>query len=310
MSKSCKSDACIVHDTFDRLSSTSLVGTGVSYVLNYGTGKVNGEWVTDNVAFAGYNVNMHFLSADTLSYHFNNYPMDGILGLARVPEPEHPGFIHSLVNQGLLNSNTFAVNLHRMSDQTNDGSIVFGGVDPSKFSGNITYVPTVADNSIWGISVGDAGFNGQKAGLGGRTAVIDTGTSYAFMPEEDAKKFYALLPEATVSEDGGSYTVPCDTTIPAQFTFGGVTYEVSAKDWVGGKNGDGSNTCTSNIYSRDASGQGSWLLGDTFLKNVYAVFDMGNNQIGFAHKSIGSGEPATSPAKTSGTFNSFPLSLL
>ena len=73
-----------------------------------------------------------------------------------------------------------------------------------------------------------------------------------------------------------TYSVPCSTTTPLQFYFSGVTYTVLAKDWVGGKVGD---SCTSNVYARAIVGS-SWLIGDIFLKNVYAVFDVDQNRIG------------------------------
>ncbi|CAD6952210.1 unnamed protein product, partial [Tilletia caries] len=38
----------------------------------------------------------------------------------------------------------------------------------------------------------------------------------------------------------------------------------------------------------------AWIIGDTFLQDVYAVFDKGNLQVGFAPK-------ATSSKRTSGS---------
>jgi len=278
MGSSCPSEACNRHDTFGPADSTTYNASTETFKLNYGTGNVTGNWVQDTVGFAGFSLPFSFGVANEVSADFNNYPMDGILGLARMPNAAHPGFPQMLVNEKVLASNIFGVSLHRGSDKTNDGEITFGAVDTTKFTGPITYTNTVNPGSIWSIPVGEAGFNGKGAGLANRTAVIDTGTSYCFMPPEDAALFYAQFPGAQISPDGNSYSIPCTTTTPAQFTFSGVTYEVPAKDWVGGKSSD--TMCTSNIYSRDASGVQSWLLGDTFLKNVYSVFDMDLNRVG------------------------------
>ena len=288
MGDTCTDSVCKQHNTFGQTDSTTFVNSSSPLKVNYGTGNVTGNWVNDTVEFAGFKIPFGFGVADRVSDQFNSYPLDGILGLAVLPGNDHPGFLSTLISEGLLKQPIFSVNLHRSKDGTNDGSIVFGAIDSSKISGDITYSPLdPAYPGQWMITSGDAGFNGKKAGLAGKRAVIDTGTSYIFIPPADAKLLYSTFPDAQVSSNGDSYTVPCDTTTPAQFTFGGVTYEISAKDWVGGKLDSG--RCTSNIYSRDATAGadsesiGAWLMGDTFLENAYTVFDVGASQIGETH---------------------------
>jgi hypothetical protein len=126
------------------------------------------------------------------------------------------------------------------------------------------------------VAIGDVGVGTSKAGINGRLAYIDSGTSFIFGPPEDIKKFHALIPGAT-SGDGATYTVPCDTTDSAFFTFGSNTYSISPKDWVSPKvNG----VCTSNFYGVNVVSETSWLVGDVFLKNVYAVFDYDKTRLG------------------------------
>jgi hypothetical protein len=279
MGSSCKDAACTRHDTYGPSDSTAYNATGDTFEVKYGTGVVKGSWIQDDVTFADMAVSFSFGVADEVSDHFSNFPMDGILGLAQNAGLAPPTFLATLVSNKVLQSNIFAVNLHRSSDGTNDGEITFGSVDQSKFVGDITYTPIVKPGGSWIIKSEDAGVGGKKAGLVGKDVVIDTGTSYVFLPPADAKLFYATMEGAFEDAAGGSYSVPCDTTQTAQFTFGGVTYEVSPKDWIGGSTGKGS-YCTSNIYSRDATGMNMWLMGDTFLKNVYSVFDVDQNRIG------------------------------
>ncbi|KFY42366.1 hypothetical protein V495_04555 [Pseudogymnoascus sp. VKM F-4514 (FW-929)] len=286
MGSTCTSPACKIHDTFGASDSDTYKEMKKTFSLTYGTGNVSGIFVEDTVGLAGFSLPIALGVADTVSDDFNNYPMDGILGLARVPNEEIPGFASTLISKKLLEKNIFSVNIYRASDLANNGEITFGGVDASKYTGEITYTDIVAPGGSWVIAVDEAGFNGKDSGLKGKNAIIDTGTTYCFMPPADAKSFYANVPGAKVSEDGGSYAVPCTTTIPAEFTFSGTKYSVPSKDWVGGQvGGDTSETmCTSNIYSRDATQDGSWLLGDTFLKSVYVVFDLDKDRIGLATK--------------------------
>jgi cathepsin D len=41
--------------------------------------------------------------------------------------------------------------------------------------------------------------------------------------------------------------------------------------------------CVGALAGQDIGlGDGVWLLGDSFMKNVYSVFDFGTNTVGFA----------------------------
>lgn len=286
MGGDCTDVACKHHNLFDEAKSTTLkkLNTGMNVV--YGTGNVSMTMATDTVEVAGYKLPIQFGVGHKVTDTFMSFPMDGILGLAYSPVANPPSFIGALMDGGLLKNPIFGVNLHRGADKTNDGSIVFGAVDNSKFSGDINYGALHASHDgHWMITSGEAGFDGKKAGLSGKKVIIDSGTSYCFLPPDDAKKFYSTFPDAIIAENGESYSVPCNTTTPAQFEFDGVMYEISTKDWVGGRAKE-SGRCTSNIFSRDATGStpetklNAWLMGDTFLKNVYAVFDVGQQRVG------------------------------
>jgi hypothetical protein len=227
---------------------------------------------------AGFTISTTLGVAEYASDDFNHFPMDGILGLS-LAKGDSPHFWESLSASKALKSNIFGLDINRNSDGANDGLITFGAVDITRFTGDIKYYP-VADNveGDWAVAVGDVGVGTSKAGITGRLAYIDSGTSFIFGPPEDIKKFHALIPGAA-SGDGAAYTVPCDTTDSAFFTFGSDTYSISSKDWVSPKvNG----VCTSNFYGVKVVSETSWLVGDVFLKNVYAVFDYDKTRLGKA----------------------------
>lgn len=278
MGKGCTTAACQTHNTFGAADSKTYLSSTETFTIGYGTGNVNGTYATDKVSFAGFDLTMAFGDATYTSNDFSSFPMDGIMGLARTVGAK-PTVLDVIISSKVLASNIFGVNINRNSDGSHNGAINFGAPDKTKYIGDLGY--TACTNSKeWILKPDDVGTNNKGVGMtSGRIAYIDTGTSFIFLPPADAKTLFSTITGAKISTDGASWTVPCSTTTPVQFFFSGVAYGVSSKDWVGAKVGDGT-MCTSNIYPIAVVGEGAWLLGDTFLKNVYAVFDADSNRIG------------------------------
>ena len=279
MGSDCTTDACQAHDTFGKADSKTLNISTDQWGVSYGTGTVGGFVASDSVAFANFKVQLGFGLAKNASSDFLSYPMDGILGLGR-PDSNKlgtPGIMTVLENQKLIKNNLYGVHLQRAADGAMDGQITFGEVDSSKFSGDLSWTKSVSSDGIWEIPVDDAGVGGTKAGFKGKTAIIDTGTSYILMPPDDAKKLHALFQGSTGS--GENYLIPCSSTADLQYTFSGVTYNVSSKDYLGKPDSTGK-MCASNIVGHQAFGDNTWLIGDVFLKNVYSVFDFDKDRIG------------------------------
>ena len=307
MGTECTSASCQIHNLFGPPDSTSLNVTKDPWSLTYGTGSVSGFVASDSVAFANYSVELGFGIATTASADFNSYPMDGILGLGRASSDilGTPTLMEVLDKKNELASNVIGIHLQRSSDGAKDGQITFGAVDTTKFKGDISYTKALANNGNWEIPVGDSSVNGISTNLVAKTAIIDTGTSYVLMPPTDAQALHALIPGSVAS--GEYYNIPCTATANVQFTFSGVAYSVSPKDYVGKPTG---NLCTSNIIGHQAFGPNEWILGDVFLKNVYSVFDYDKERIGFGtmngvavSSSSAAGASSTKTGSTSTTLN-------
>ncbi|KMU72335.1 aspartyl protease 4 [Coccidioides immitis RMSCC 3703] len=175
-------------------------------------------------------------------------------------------------------------------DDTRDGQLTFGDIDKSKFTGDITYTDVIKSTNRWEIPVSDAIVGGKRVNFTKKSAVIDTGTSFILVPMKDAEAMHALIPG---SNKGDQYfTIPCDTNLSLEIEISGARWTVSPKDYVGSRNGD---SCNSYILPRQALGPDQWLLGDTFLKNVYSVFDYDESRIGFAAREY----PGTPPSNKS-----------
>lgn len=300
MGSGCESTACSMHNSFGPDDSKTYTKTDKSFSISYGTGQVAGDLAKDTFAVAGLDVSLTFGVANETSADFTHFPFDGILGMS-MSTGATDNFLKVMKDSKALKSNTFAVSLNRNQDGPNTGVVTLGGTDSSQFTGDISYTAVSAKaGGDWAIALDDFAYDGKKAGLTGKLAYIDTGTSYMFGPPDDVAALHKLIPGAK-SADGGTYTVPCDSTKVFTVSFSGVAYTLSPKDWMSPPAGD---TCTSNIYGYVVV-ENAWLLGDSFLKNVYTVFDADQTRIGFAAKpASGSSGTTTSAKATSPTATS------
>ncbi|KAI1958629.1 hypothetical protein LOZ58_005035 [Ophidiomyces ophidiicola] len=296
MGSNCTSPACLKHNTFGREASDTLNITNKDWRVTYGTGHVEGIIAEDTLSLAGFNVRLAFGYALKASDDFLNYPMDGILGLGPSKATKVPPFLQVIAGNKLLKKNVLGINLQRAADGTNDGQMVLGDVDKSKFTGDIIYTKIIKETNRWEIPIDDALVDGKTIKFTNKSAVIDTGTSFILIPMKDAEAIHALIPGSKKDED--YFKIPCNTNTSVEIMISGVKWTISPKDYVGsGRN----NVCNSYILGQQPLGPDQWLLGDTFLKNVYSVFDYDESKIGFANRKSSGPSSAGNMATPSST---------
>ena len=92
----------------------------------------------------------------------------------------------------------------------------------------------------------------------------------------------------------------CDTTVTISMSFGGTSWAISPLDMnlgtinvlTSGTAAATSQMCAGGIFdigtiTGGGSGAPSWIVGDTFLKNVYSVFRANPASVGFAQLASG-----------------------
>ncbi|KAJ1931528.1 aspartic proteinase precursor [Linderina macrospora] len=112
-------------------------------------------------------------------------------------------------------------------------------------------------------------------------AAINTGSSLLSMPTDIASLINTLI--GAKKQWDGRYAVECSTIStlpPITMQFGGKSYQLDAKDYILQDGG----TCVSPFRGLDINRTAGplWIIGDVFLRKFYAVFDLGNNRVGFA----------------------------
>jgi DNA-directed RNA polymerase subunit F len=182
MGSDCESDACHLHDTFDPSSSKSWRTKNKGFTIQYGSGNLTGSVGQDTATFAGITHDLSFGLANYTTDDFKHFAFDGILGLATSPSVTGT-FLQTLREKKVLDSLIVSISMNRASDGGNDGQVTFGGIDKTKYKGEITYHsigPDQKEKGEWAVTLDDASLNGKSAGLQSKLAYIDTGTSFIF----------------------------------------------------------------------------------------------------------------------------------
>jgi cathepsin D len=134
---------------------------------------------------------------------------------------------------------------------------------------------------------------------------IDTGTTLVGGPSEQIGELYAQIPGSAVGTGNyeGYYTyrthslylqlitradfsLACSTTVNVALSFGGQSWSISPDDFKLTKLSNGQCLGAFFVLSDQQQSSGnneiSWIIGDTFLKNVYSVFRANPASVGFA----------------------------
>jgi hypothetical protein len=76
-------------------------------------------------------------------------------------------------------------------------------------------------------------------------------------------------------------SIACSTTVNVAFSFGGQSWSIAPVDFKLTQISSGQ--CVGSIFVFTGSSNGpGWIIGDTFLKNVYSVFRANPASVGFA----------------------------
>ncbi|KAH8657184.1 aspartic peptidase domain-containing protein [Tricladium varicosporioides] len=194
--------------------------------------------------------------------------------------------VDQLFAQNITSSRAFSLNLAGINKT--QGSIIFGGIDTMKYSGTLEKVaiipPRLSPDGFpryWmqldSISITPP--NRTSATKITPTNVTqhifpDSGSTLSVLSSSIFSTLLSYFPEA-VGHGGGAYTIPCsyrslNGTI--SFTFGQTTIDVSYYEWIWFDNIQ----CWFGAVSSSGEKQ---VLGDSFMRSAYVVYDQDNYNI-------------------------------
>ncbi|KAK9454935.1 aspartic peptidase domain-containing protein [Dipodascopsis uninucleata] len=284
-SVSCGSIACYLHTKYDSSASSTYKKNGTAFEIQYGSGSMSGFISNDIMKIGDLAIEGQDFAEATqepgLAFAFGRF--DGILGLGydtiSVQKMVPP--VYNAIAQGLLDEPVFSFYLGDTAvDEENGGVATFGGVDESYYTGEMITLP-VRRKAYWEVELNAITFGGETAEMENTGAIVDTGTSLIALPTSLAEMLNMEI--GAKKNWQGQYTVDCDakSKLPdITFTLGGHNFSISASDYIMETSG----TCISSFMGMDFPEPVGPLviLGDTFLRRWYSVYDLGNNTVGLA----------------------------
>lgn len=220
---------------------------------------------------------------------------EGILGIGytinevavgRAGLQPYPNLPAKLSELGTINSNAYSLWLNDLDAST--GSILFGGVDTDKYKGQLQTLPIVPERGAYAefiIVLTGMGQNGNDSSLfkdQNVPVLLDSGSSLMYLPDQVANALYQTF-DAQYDASQGAAFVNCDLANQQgslDFNFSGVKISVPLNELVIlAAVSRGRPVC---IFGVGPAGNSLAVLGDTFLRSAYVVYDLDNNEISLA----------------------------
>ncbi|KAK4178884.1 aspartic peptidase domain-containing protein [Triangularia setosa] len=311
-------------DTFNpSKSSTHKVVDPRGFRITYLDGGVaSGGWMQDDFSIGGTTI-----KSLQLAYVTKAVRNTGILGLgfsaSEKAATKYPNIIDQLSNQNLISSKAFSLYLN--DRRTDAGSILFGGIDTDKFIGPLQIIPLLATNGTY--TSFEIDFSSLIVTLPNSTtldiptamldhpapAVLDSGTTLSYLPDDMVDILTQNLSTYFDAELGMilidcSYLTspPSPSSLSFQFLFLNSTASIRVPVWemvldvlspsyVPPDNAPFKDACLFGIQSTEifettgtVKQPNFTLLGDTFLRSAYVVFDLGNYEVGMGQANLNS----------------------
>ncbi|KAK4222378.1 aspartic peptidase domain-containing protein [Podospora fimiseda] len=214
----------------------------------------------------------------------------------------YSGIIDEMHSQGMIRDKDFGVAVGSVDE--NGGEVLFGGIDMAKFTGplhpiensrqfppgsdsyyrywvNVTYIGVTQPGSCLSVPVTEPDFNHQF--------LPDTGTTMTYLPYNAFQNLLKFFPDAIDNFTYGTI-VDCghlNATGTIDFGFNNFTIHVPYKEFIfelePGVFGDNNDTLC--ILGAVPAFDDFLILGDTFMRSVYALFRQKEHKIYFGQYS-------------------------
>lgn len=297
---------------YDSNSSTSYEFANDNLFITYGSGPVMGNWGRDTVEFNNIvlkNTTLGLVTRDRLA----GGKIPGILGVGKITneatEMPYPNIPQLLYERNITQKNVYSIALSKIT--STKGTILFGGIDSSKYTGPLYTVPMAKDAHL-AIKLSEISFangssfsenmllpppetimsnstnNGTKSPINhsaAAQALLDTGTSFMYLPDKAVDQIIKRLGAEYYPQYGVYFVNNITDVPPLSFSFSGARITVPVSEYI----------VPAPMFTTDKTPgpyiltvfksslvRGYVILGGTFLRSAYMVFDLTDNQVSIA----------------------------
>ncbi|KAG2141453.1 aspartic peptidase domain-containing protein [Suillus cothurnatus] len=293
---------------FNPSNSSTYKATSSNLELYYGSGSAQGVIVQDSVTFGSFELSQEFLAVNVTSGLIYN-GLSGVMGLGftSISTLQTTPFWEALYNANDLAEPFAAPGGYAHSRRKNS----------SLYTGSIEYLNMTSPSSFWLLTRSLYRARTIAVDPLSGLASIDTSITLIGAPTPIAASIWAQVPGSTelTGNSQGLYAFPCDTNVTVRISFGGTNWAISPLDMnIGTVNeydptfsnaSAPSQMCVGAIFDVGIRNAPAWIIGATFLKNVYSVFRANPAAVGFAQLASGlspsTGSPEPSPVVTGST---------
>lgn len=283
---------CSAIEMYDTSLSSSLILNNDNrfYIQYEDKSFADGKWATETFNFNGTAIsNVTFGLAN-----FATTPLGGVFGIGferresvtgydGAPNSYYKNFPQVLKDEGIINTVAYSLSLGN-----DESSILFGAVDKNGYIGDlvtfpmINMYPTAIDKpatlslTIQGVGAKNNNECNFETFMTTKFPVLlDSGSTIISAPTSVADKMANFI-GASWSDEDGIYTMNCPSEnqlsdIVYVFDFGDIKIDINLSDLILPPQDD-SDICAFGILRSDKE----FILGDSFLKSTYVVFDLEN----------------------------------
>ncbi|KAI0011777.1 acid protease [Xylariaceae sp. FL0662B] len=292
-----RSDPCSFAGTYDANSSSTYEYVGSWFNISYVDGSgASGDYVSDTLT-----IGESTLDQFQFGIGYESTSEQGILGVGyavnevqvgRAGLDAYDNLPMKMVSAGQIQKNAYSLWLNDLD--ANKGSILFGGVDTAQYVGSLQTLPIQSNNGVFSefmitltsVALGNTTIANDQA----LAVLLDSGSSLTYLPDTMVETIYNQI-NAQYDPDQGAAYVPCslaDETATLDFTFTEPKISVEMNELVidlmssDGRRPTFSNGQAACLFGICPAGSGTNVLGDTFLRSAYVVYDLDENEISIA----------------------------
>ncbi|KKA30631.1 hypothetical protein TD95_005038 [Thielaviopsis punctulata] len=292
-------DPCAQSGTYNPNASSTYTYIGSYFNISYVDGSgASGDYVTDTFNIGGSTVKdfqfgVGYKSTSDQAILGIGYPLNEVQ-VGRAGLKPYANLPLKMVDSGLISAQAYSLYLNDLDAST--GTVLFGGVDSDKYTGDLYTVPIQSQyNGVYaeflitltGVSMGSTTLGSNMA----QAVLLDSGSSLSYLPNDMVNTIYDKV-NAYYSENEQVAFVPCtmanNKNLNFTFTFSKPEIVVPMDEMVlSVQDVDGNDITFNNgekacLFGIAPAGDSTVVLGDTFLRSSYLVYNLDRNEISLA----------------------------